>query len=54
MFFPISLSLAALAFTSSVSATVYDITVGDANGDTVFTPEAIVRLLLIPSTFLPS
>lgn len=43
MFFPVSLGVAALALASSVSATVYDITVGDQNGDTVFTPEAIVR-----------
>lgn len=41
MFFPVSLGVAALALASSVSATVYDITVGDKNGDTMFTPEAI-------------
>lgn len=42
MFFSSAVRLAfGLALASSVAATVYDIQVGDANGDTIYTPEAI-------------
>lgn len=47
MFFSSAVRLAfGLALASSVAATVYDIQVGDANGDTIYTPEAIVCAFL--------
>ena len=43
MFFATSFSLAGLLLASGASAAIHDVQVGDANGNTVFNPEAIVR-----------
>ena len=55
MFFATSFSLAGLLLASGASAAIHDVQVGDANGNTVFNPEAIVRtkrsLSLLPRTY---